>query len=131
MKAILVALLGLGISACSAATNDNALTPSPANGQKQAKAKTKAKEKENNTIFEFRGTVQFVTIEGGFYAIYADDGRKFMPRKLSAAHKKHGLVVQVKGKILKDIITYQQHGQVLQIIDIEVLDDSQVDSNQW
>ena len=116
MKTILAAVSTLAISACGTATE------SPANSQVQTMSQVKA----DSTVFEFRGTVQFVTLEGGFYAVYADDGRKFMPLKLGAAHKKQGLVVQVKGKILKDLVTYQQHGEVLQIISIEALDDSQV-----
>lgn len=79
-----------------------------------------------SSIIEFRGTVKYISIEGGFYAIYADDGRRFMPRKLGEIHRRHGLVVKVSGKILKDVITTQQHGQVLEIRSIEIIDDSNV-----
>ncbi|MFT4993371.1 MAG: hypothetical protein ACI965_000390 [Paraglaciecola sp.] len=122
MKAILAAVLSLGISACGTATTDNPQTMSAADN----KVKTMYEAKQDSATFEFRGTVQFVTLEGGFYAIYADDGRKFMPQNLGAAHRKPGLVVQVKGRILKGVITFQQHGEVLQIISIEMVDDSQV-----
>ena len=79
-----------------------------------------------SSSFEFQGTVKYISLEGGFYAIYADDGRKFMPRKLGELHRKHGLVVYVRGKILKDMVTFQQHGQVLDISSIEIIDDSNV-----
>lgn len=117
MKAILAAVLVIGITACGTQTEPSANSQVP----------TMSTVKTDKAVFEFRGTVHFVTLEGGFYAIYADDGRKFMPQRLSEAHKKHGLVVKVKGKILKDVITYQQHGQVLQITSIEVVDDSHVE----
>jgi hypothetical protein len=116
MKAIIASVLVLGMSACSTAYEP------PVISKQQSMSRSKA----SNAELEFRGTVQFVTLEGGFYAIYADDGRKFMPQKLSEAHEKHGLVVQVKGKIIKDVITFAQHGQVLKIISITVLDDSAI-----
>ena len=74
-----------------------------------------------SSSIEFQGTVKYISLEGGFYAIYADDGRKFMPRKLGELHRRHGLVVYVRGKILKDMVTFQQHGQVLDISSIEII----------
>ena len=125
MKTILAAVFILTINACGTATTDGAATLSPANSQVQTMSKSKTA-KIDNDVIEFRGTVQFISVEGGFYAIYADDGRKFTAKGFDNAYKKHGLVVQVKGKILKDVFTYVQHGEVLQIISVEVLDESNV-----
>ncbi|MFT4939969.1 MAG: hypothetical protein ACI88A_003019 [Paraglaciecola sp.] len=122
MKTVIFASLALCLTAC----NSN-LEAAPV-------ALTKSKELEpamsgkelSSSIIEFRGTVKYIPLEGGFYAIYADDGRKFMPRKLGEIHRRHGLVVKVSGKILKDVLTIQQHGQVLDIRSIEIVDDSNV-----
>ncbi|MFT5675321.1 MAG: hypothetical protein ACI808_001252 [Paraglaciecola sp.] len=122
MKTALLTSLVLCLTACNSTLDARPITLTeskklePAMSEKQLAS----------SIIEFRGTVKYISIEGGFYAIYADDGRRFMPRKLGEIHRRHGLVVKVSGKILKDVITTQQHGQVLEIRSIEIIDDSNV-----
>ena len=123
MKLIIVFAMCFNILACSInSKNNHSLNGLHGNG-----AEAMSGTQGNDNIIEFLGTVQYVVIEGGFYAIYAEDGRKFMPRHLKKSQEKHGLIVKVKGEILKDVITVQQHGEVLKIISIEVLDDSNVE----
>jgi hypothetical protein len=122
MKIIIVFAMCFNIFACSInSKNNHSLSSLHGNG-----TVAMSEMQGNDNIIEFLGTVQYVVIEGGFYAIYAEDGRKFMPRHLKKSQEKHGLIVKVKGEILKDVITVQQHGEVLKIIDIEVINDSNV-----
>lgn len=74
-----------------------------------------------NEQVEFTGTVRFITLEGGFYALYADDGRIFTPTNLAKKYKQDGLIVAVKGRILTDIMSFTQHGKMLQVKSIEVI----------
>jgi hypothetical protein len=122
MKTILLTCLILCLTACNSRSDNALVTLTESNNLEAAMPEKQT----TSPIIEFRGTVKYISIEGGFYAIYADDGRKFMPRKLGELHRRHGLVVKVSGKILKDVLTTQQHGQVLDIRSIEILDDSNV-----
>ena len=122
MKTVLLTILLMCLSGC----NSNIDKASTADYETIALGQDTPEKELGSTMIEFQGTVKYITLEGGFYAIYADDGRKFMPRKLGELHRRHGLIVYVRGKILEGVHTIQQHGQVLDISSIEIIDDSKV-----
>lgn len=70
---------------------------------------------------KFSGSVRFISLEGGFYALYADDGRIFTPTNLGKKYRQDGLLVAVTGQILTDIMSFTQHGKMLQIKSIKVI----------
>ena len=74
-----------------------------------------------NEQVKFTGRVRFMTIEGGFYALYADDGRVFTPSNLAKKYQQDGLLVEVTGQILTDMMSYQQHGKMLQVTSITII----------
>jgi hypothetical protein len=84
----------------------------------------RAKEAENMPLIKFRGTVKYLQLEGGFFAIYADDGKKYTPTNLPKAYRIAGLVVEVEGQILTDMMSFQQHGDMLKVLDVKLIDDS-------
>ena len=122
MKTALLTILLL----CSTACNSDLEPPITKVDESKIQELPLPNKQVGSTMIEFQGTVKYITLEGGFYAIYADDGRKFTPKNLGELHRKNGLVVKVRGKILKDVVTFQQHGQVLNISSIEIIDDSKV-----
>lgn len=83
-------------------------------------------EKQAENMINVTGTIVFKGMEGGFYALDADDGRKFMPQGMNKDLLKHGMKVQVTGMILKDMMTFQQYGEVLKVTEAVILDDSKV-----
>lgn len=84
-------------------------------------AKEQVKESSMNEQVEFTGSVRFITLEGGFYALYADDGRVFTPTNLAKKYQQDGLLVSVKGQILTDMMSFQQHGKMLQVKSVKVI----------
>ena len=58
----------------------------------------------------FEVTVQFLNLEGGFYGLVTEDGRKLLPMNLEPEHRKAGLKLVVKGQELKGVRTIQQWG---------------------
>ena len=72
----------------------------------------------------FTGTVRRVAVEGGFFGVVADDGRKFNPTKLSKEYRTDGLRVVVRGKARPDLRSFQMWGQIIQVTDIRKADSS-------
>jgi hypothetical protein len=68
----------------------------------------------------FVGEVRWISIEGGFFGLVAEDGRKFFPLNVPQEFKKEGLKIRVKGNIKKGIATVQMWGAPFEIREIEV-----------
>jgi hypothetical protein len=64
------------------------------------------------------GTVQYLDIEGGFYAIQGDDGVTYDPLDLPSDYRVPGLRVRAVGVVRDDVATIRQVGPVLDIRDI-------------
>ena len=77
------------------------------------------------------GTVVFKTMEGGFYGLDADNGKKYLPHGLPLEYRKNGLVVEVTGSIEKEMMSFQQYGDILKIKTVKVLDDSKVKQENY
>ena len=70
---------------------------------------------------EFTGTVRWRELEGGFYAIDADDGRKFEPLNLSRDFRVDGLRVRVIAKPRPDMASIRMYGTLIEIVRISRL----------
>jgi hypothetical protein len=66
--------------------------------------------------------VRWISLEGGFYGLVAEDGRRYLPVNLPEEYKKDGLKIRVRGKIKTDVATIYMWGTPLEIMEIEVLD---------
>ena len=89
-------------------------------------SKQSADDQEDKNMITITGTVVFKQLEGGFYGLDADDGKKYLPQGMKKSLLKNGMKVRVKGYILTDMLTFQQYGEVLKVIETEMIDDSQV-----
>ncbi len=67
-----------------------------------------------------RGRVQFLNLEGGFYGIITDSGKKILPMNMTKEFAQNGAIVRIKGKV-KDIMTIQQWGTPFTITEIELI----------
>lgn len=65
------------------------------------------------------GVIEFVDVEGGCYRMKTQDGRSF--ELLGNFPRKAGLRVQVRGKLVQDMATFCQVGQLLEVESINVL----------
>ena len=68
---------------------------------------------------EIEGTVRYIDLEGGFWGITVDDGRKFDPLNLPEKFKKDGLRVNVKLRPRDEMAGLHMWGQIVEIIQIE------------
>jgi hypothetical protein len=68
------------------------------------------------------GTVVRVELEGGFYGIKLDNGRRFDPgNSLPEKFRKPNLRVRIEGKVLQDVPTFRMWGEVIEIRKVEAV----------
>ena len=122
MKFLFVPLALLLVTACAA--SPNAVEPikqaAPAALEKPAMtepaASTTSPARINTT-----GTVRFQDMEGGFWGIIADDGRKFDPMGLDAKFQKDGLRVRFEAAPDPDRMSTHMWGTIVRITRMEAL----------
>ena len=68
--------------------------------------------------FEIVGTVRYKNMEGGFYAIDGDDGKKYDPINLPESFRKDGLKVKVRARMKKDAVSVHMYGEIIEVIEI-------------
>ena len=65
------------------------------------------------------GTVQYVTIEGGFWALRGANGTTYEPfGAIPESFRREGLAVEVHGVIRRDVGSYRMVGPIIEIIRI-------------
>jgi len=72
-------------------------------------------------VIQGTGTVTYVDLEGGFYGIVADDGKRYDPLNLEPGHRVNGKRVRFEGRLQRDRMTTRQWGQVLELSRVESL----------
>ncbi len=77
--------------------------------------------KDKKSMSEYKGTIHFLNLEGGFYGIVTENGVKLLPMNLAKEYQKPGAVVKVKGETL-DVMTIQQWGTPFKITAIEIIE---------
>lgn len=74
--------------------------------------------KEYRETISFTAQVKWIPLEGGFFGLVAEDGRKFLPMNLPEEFQSKGLKVRVKGKT-KKVMNIYMWGTPLEIIRIK------------
>jgi len=73
----------------------------------------------SSDALEIVGTVRHKNLEGGFFAIDADDGSKYDPVNLPESFKKDGLRVKVTARLQKDLMSFHMYGAIIEVVEIE------------
>lgn len=68
---------------------------------------------DKNSV-QFVGTVLFKNLEGGFWAIDADNGQHYLPLNLSPELQKPGLRVEISA-LKKEVMTIANYGYPIEI----------------
>ncbi|ABN58384.1 MULTISPECIES: putative hemolysin [Methanoculleus] len=67
-------------------------------------------------------TVTYIDLEGGFYGLVTDDGRKFLPGNLPAEYRQDGLLVQFSADVQDDVAGIGMWGTPVEIRSIELVE---------
>ena len=70
-------------------------------------------------VIQVSGTVEFISLEGGFYAIRAADGKTYDPINLPQEYHHHGMRVRVKARMRGDVASVHMAGPIIEILSIE------------
>jgi hypothetical protein len=138
IKGLIFTLIAIGLSACG---SDNLKTDSAhkaesfidnkdvkdANSQSKMEAvkeiDSKHDESEKMTI---TGQIRYLEFEGGFYGFIANNGDKYMPSGLKNEYRRNGLIVEMKVEPIPDMMTIQQFGILVKVLEIKVIDATKV-----
>ncbi|RLF14913.1 MAG: hypothetical protein DRN06_06425, partial [Thermoprotei archaeon] len=69
-------------------------------------------------IVRSRGVVKHIPLEGGFYGIVAEGGRRYLPLNLPQEFKRDGLKVRFEGRVKREVGTIYMWGTPLEIVRI-------------
>lgn len=69
----------------------------------------------------YRARVSYINLEGGFFGLITENGRKYLPLNLDSAFKQDGMVVAIKLQVQRNTRTIFQWGQPIVINDIKLL----------
>jgi hypothetical protein len=67
------------------------------------------------------GTIAFLSIEGGFYAIRSDEGTVYDPQDLPNEFQVDGLRVRFVVRVLRQALGFHMVGPIVRVLDIERL----------
>ncbi len=67
------------------------------------------------------GTVRYIDVEGGFYGIVTDDGKKLDPVNLPREFRKDGVRIRARVEPLQDRISIRMWGTPVRIIEFQRL----------
>jgi hypothetical protein len=87
------------------------------NGDERANGKTESA--AVNGTFSFEGRIVFNDLEGGFYGIVTDSGKRYDPQNLPADMRQEGLKVKGRARLLKDMMSFHMWGTLIEIVTIE------------
>lgn len=68
-----------------------------------------------------KGTVQYISLEGGFYGIKTDDNKSLDPLNLSKKFQVDGKRIYIKYIEKKETVSFHMWGTIVEIIEIKEL----------
>ena len=74
----------------------------------------------NDGLIHSKGTVKYLSFEGGFYGIVGDDGKNYDPINMPQEFKVDGLRVQFVANIT-NYLSFHMWGYVVKLVSIERL----------
>jgi hypothetical protein len=79
---------------------------------------------DKSKLLTLKGQVLFQEFEGGFFGFIDEDGNKYTPMGMDKKHLRHGLVIELSGRVLPDMITTTQFGEVIKVESVSIVDES-------
>ena len=98
------------------------LAPSCSGGHASPGSSVPRRDIEEHGHFTGTGTVRYIDLEGGFYGIIGDDGKKYLPIDLDQQYKTDGLKVRFRFKARRDVMTITMWGIPVEVLVIDKIE---------
>lgn len=69
----------------------------------------------------YRGRIEFIELEGGFYGIITTQGEKLLPLNLKPSYMQHGMKIEFSGHRNNDVMTIMQWGQAFTLAEVRLI----------
>lgn len=90
-------------------------------GCAQPEARSEGLERAGQDV-AFAAEVKWISLEGGFFGLVAEDETKYLPLNLPEGFRRDGLRVKVKGRLKEEAVTIYMWGKPLEILDLKALE---------
>ncbi|MFT5521940.1 MAG: hypothetical protein ACI9IA_002546 [Enterobacterales bacterium] len=72
-------------------------------------------------LMTLTATVTYIDLEGGFYGLITDKGKKLLPINLEKEHQIDGTVLSFSSKRITTRFTTKQWGQLVELVDVKLI----------
>ena len=72
-------------------------------------------------VIESTGTVEYIDLEGGFYGIVSEDGRRFDPTDLAEEFRQDGLRIRFRVRPREGLVGTHMWGTLVEVLEIKRL----------
>lgn len=72
--------------------------------------------------FQIEGLISYKEPEGGFWAIDADDGARYLPLNLPESFRQDRMRVRVEAVLQPDVMTIHMYGNAIEIVHIDKIE---------
>lgn len=79
---------------------------------------------DKSKLLTLKGQVLFQEIEGGFFGFIDEKGNKYTPIGMDKKYLRHGLIIELSGQVLPDMITTTQFGETIKVKSVSIIDES-------
>ena len=79
---------------------------------------------DKSKLLTLKGQVLFQEFEGGFFGFIDENGNKYTPIGIEKKHLRHGLVIELSGRVIPDMITTTQFGEAIKVENVSIIDES-------
>ncbi len=133
-SSVLVLVASASMSACNSDSDQNentTMTTKTVSDNAMQNKKTQLSKDEKvapDAIITLQGQVLYQAFEGGFFGFVAVNGDKYLPSGLAKEYRKNGLIIEIKAEKMEQLLTFQQFGQNIKVLEVKILDSSKVTS---
>jgi hypothetical protein len=112
---LFVSLMIISLGACSNMESEAQLS------KEEITIDEAAMEDKPLKLMTLTATVTYIDLEGGFYGLITDKGKKLLPINLEKEHQIDGTVLSFSSKRITTRHTTKQWGQLVEMVDVKLI----------
>jgi len=121
---ILAVLITVVFSGCQQSGSGNQADSNPKTFQTVSSEEPKPVQEKpmiKRSNYQYKGTIHYLNLEGGFYGIVTDKGEKLLPIGLEKKYFVDGTVISFSGNYKEGMMTIQQWGKPFRVEKVQLI----------